>query len=512
MKASKYTGFKVHTLLILAITFSLFSITMHSKAYAASSPMQAVNLGIDIFVSDYIPVTVSGEADKDIASVLEKLDSSKHIAVHADTLNRFTSFWQKDVESIKKLKIELLNRSADTGNPRFEFDIPYLCGAIAMNSDGETAIANAAEARERFARLITRNFSDPWPRLFGALVLASLREAGIMEEGEANFYKDLESTVFNAGDDPMLNFLTGEAFKYIGYTNPAAHKIAAIQYEKSLALMPENRRLIEIILSTYNEFTGIYEMYNAAVPFWLEEHILLKTLMLEPDNAIAHNNLSYLYTMLDEKKSEALAHARKAVELDNTNPSFLDTFGWALYRNSMLEEAEGYIRKSLELKPDYTSALSHLSMMLIENKRESEAIPLYEKLLNLDPDNATAMNNLGFILADMSLDIDRALVLCRQAVDLEPENPVFLDSLAWAFYRHGEYQEAIEILVKISAEKDADPAFISHLAMVQEESGDLAGALESLKTLIRLQPDWPDALDSYARIWNQQNVKVPSDN
>ena len=75
-------------------------------------------------------------------------------------------------------------------------------------------------------------------------------------------------------------------------------------------------------------------------------------------------------------------------------------------------------------------------------KKNKNAINFYEKTLEIDSDNATAMNSMGYILADTGTDIMRALRLCRKAVDFKPQNPAYLDSLGWAYYKSGEVVEA----------------------------------------------------------------------
>lgn len=71
-----------------------------------------------------------------------------------------------------------------------------------------------------------------------------------------------------------------------------------------------------------------------------------------------------------------------------------------------------------------------------------EALGHYAKALELDGESATALNGLGYLLACEGRDGARALTLCRKAVDKNPENPAYLDSLAWAYYRLGFIDEA----------------------------------------------------------------------
>jgi len=70
------------------------------------------------------------------------------------------------------------------------------------------------------------------------------------------------------------------------------------------------------------------------------------------------------------------------------------------------------------------------------------AMEYYEKALEIDNDNTTALNSLGFILADSGLDKLKGLRLCRKAVDRNPDNAAYLDSLGWASYKCGNIKDA----------------------------------------------------------------------
>jgi Flp pilus assembly protein TadD len=74
--------------------------------------------------------------------------------------------------------------------------------------------------------------------------------------------------------------------------------------------------------------------------------------------------------------------------------------------------------------------------------RTEDGIRWYGKALELDPENANALNGMGYLLACEGKDGARALTYCRKAVDKNPENPAYLDSLAWAYYKLGFSDEA----------------------------------------------------------------------
>ena len=75
-------------------------------------------------------------------------------------------------------------------------------------------------------------------------------------------------------------------------------------------------------------------------------------------------------------------------------------------------------------------------------KHFKQAVEYYEKALDLDEKNATALNGLGFVLVDTDMDLVRGLRCCKKAVDMKPNNPAYLDSLGWAYFKNGELLEA----------------------------------------------------------------------
>jgi len=96
------------------------------------------------------------------------------------------------------------------------------------------------------------------------------------------------------------------------------------------------------------------------------------------------------------------------------------------------------------------------------------AVIWLERLLAQEPENHIAMNNLGYMLIDHDVDVNKGLTLVEKALTYSPEERSYLDSKAWAFYKTGKYQEALEILEKLEAEGMEDNELWLHLAKICE--------------------------------------------
>ena len=111
-------------------------------------------------------------------------------------------------------------------------------------------------------------------------------------------------------------------------------------------------------------------------------------------------------------------------------------------------------------------------------------------LLDLDPNNAVALNALGYTLVDKTERTNEGLLLIQKAHALDSESAEILDSLGWALFKLGRYEEALEYLEEAYARlQEAEIA--EHLIKVfwQLEKNDLAEALLKQHPELKLQPN-----------------------
>jgi tetratricopeptide (TPR) repeat protein len=81
------------------------------------------------------------------------------------------------------------------------------------------------------------------------------------------------------------------------------------------------------------------------------------------------------------------------------------------------------------------------------------------------------LNYLGYMMADKGKQLPEALKMIRKAVELEPMNGAYLDSLGWVYFKMGEYELAEENLRQAVARDQTDPALHDHLGELYEKTG-----------------------------------------
>ena len=68
------------------------------------------------------------------------------------------------------------------------------------------------------------------------------------------------------------------------------------------------------------------------------------------------------------------------------------------------------------------------------------AIAYFERAVAADPRNANALNYLGYTYAEMGVKLDEAEALIRRALEIEPNDGFYVDSLGWVYYQRGDYE------------------------------------------------------------------------
>ncbi|MFD0859028.1 tetratricopeptide repeat protein [Roseovarius aquimarinus] len=87
----------------------------------------------------------------------------------------------------------------------------------------------------------------------------------------------------------------------------------------------------------------------------------------------------------------------------------------------------------------------------------------FRRALELNPDEPMVLNYLGYSLVEQREKLDEALEMIERAVEAEPNSGAIVDSLGWAQFRLGRYQEAVVTLERAAELYAVDPVINDHL-------------------------------------------------
>lgn len=178
----------------------------------------------------------------------------------------------------------------------------------------------------------------------------------------------------------------------------------------------------------------------------------------------------------------------------DTLPSYQDE-GMKLYTTGTRKIQEGdiigaveHLKKAVRLRPDLAEGFHNLGFAFEKTGDIPAAIAAYEKAVVLKPNYASALNNLGFLLATTEKDTIRAVRLCQQAIELEPNSANFRDSMGWACFKGGRIDEAVKHFQQAAR---LDPSFAKprfNLGLCEFNRKNYAAAAREFSTAIQLDP------------------------
>ena len=141
----------------------------------------------------------------------------------------------------------------------------------------------------------------------------------------------------------------------------------------------ERRQIARLTLATAQQKAGDF---NSA------EQTLREILKQTPDNPIALNNLGYFLIERDKNIIEAFELIKQAVKIDPTNPSFLDSLGWAYFKLGKFAEAENYLREAAGINTTSVTINEHLGDVYHKQGKTELAVNVWQKALRLASDTA----------------------------------------------------------------------------------------------------------------------------
>jgi tetratricopeptide (TPR) repeat protein len=133
--------------------------------------------------------------------------------------------------------------------------------------------------------------------------------------------------------------------------------------------------------------------------------------------------------------------------------------------------------------PDLLYYLAHLYER-IEDPNATEQ--LLERVLAVDPKHVVASNDLGYSWADQGKHLERAEGLIRIAVESEPDNSSYLDSLGWVLYKRGKFEDAKVPLARAAGEGDTAAPDVGTDPVVLDHLGDTLYRLNQTQDAVKL--------------------------
>lgn len=209
-----------------------------------------------------------------------------------------------------------------------------------------------------------------------------LTELGRIDDAVVGYRKFMTARLAAANTNPApppLDLFSNQLFVSHLYSQANRGKEAVEAANQALASAKgsERRQIARLSIATALQMSG---------DFAGAENTLLDILKESPNNPIALNNLGYFLLERNERFDEALKLIKQAVDTDPTNPSYLDSLGWAYFKLGKMSEAELYLKEALRQDSGSATINEHLGDVFAAQAKPEQAKVYWQRSLTLASD------------------------------------------------------------------------------------------------------------------------------
>ena len=394
---------------------------------------------------------------------------------------------KKDVEKMESQLKELLK------NPKFK----NKAGAYFLLAKLEIMRGNFQKAEEYLKKAFQLNKKSPEIYVF----LAELyKQKGKYKKAEEVYLEVLKE---NPNSFEALNRLfqlyvdtdqyekAKKIIDKLATLNPSGKDVLLKQFylylklKKVKDLVPKLEKLVKSHPNDPQILMILGMAYESVNNLEKAEEIYERVLKLQPNNQEAFDRL--MSVLINQKKY------RKAIDLLNKkyaeNPKNYNVLVMMAEIEDLrgnTEEAVKLIKEAISINPKNEKLYFYLGIYLDKLDRWEEAEKALKKAIQLRPDFHDALNYLGYSYILRDIDVDKGIQLVKKALKYAPDNPAYLDSLAWGYYKKGKYNEALNIMLKVVNKINDDPVVFYHYGAILEALGEKKKAKEIYEKALKL--------------------------
>ncbi|MCP4132668.1 MAG: tetratricopeptide repeat protein [bacterium] len=274
------------------------------------------------------------------------------------------------------------------------------------------------------------------------------------------------------------------AFDELIFVGGLAHKYKLYYYARNYFTLAAslNPDVVEVYyyLGKINEELGHY--YLAILNY-------KKVQKLKPSvDMLLH--IGYLNAVKkDYKRAFRYFDIAHKMEPKNSRPYFFR--GLVSIWDKNYPSAEKNIQKAITLKDKVETYYFYLAVVQEKRDKFDDTVESLKKAIEYNPQSARAHNYLGYLYAERGIHIEQSLSLVRRALEIDPENGAYLDSLGWVYFQQKKFKLALEKLLKaerlLDKSKSSDAVVYDHIGDTYREMNQSQKALEYWEKSIKIE-------------------------
>jgi tetratricopeptide (TPR) repeat protein len=263
---------------------------------------------------------------------------------------------------------------------------------------------------------------------------------------------------------------------------------------QNIQLRIETERIIDLYTETETEYGPAFSLAGEYYARMGENdkagERLKKAVELLPEDDIAWRQLLQIL-LVQEKLDEAIDFGLKA-DQNVPDDAFIQFFlGTAFLLQDNYPDAVEWMEKASRAparKPFKSVVNGSLGDAYNALDDWEKARKAYELALRYDDENHNAKNNFAYALSVRGEDLERAKELALEAIEAEPENAAYLDTVGWVYFKLEDYDRARRFIRASIDIGNASGEVYEHLGDVYEKLGNMSEAKKWWKQALDTDP------------------------
>ncbi len=198
------------------------------------------------------------------------------------------------------------------------------------------------------------------------------------------------------------------------------------------------------------------------------------------------------------KTEEAIMLAKK--ELERTKDrDFLFAVLTIFIEKKEWKRGEEFIEKELKKYPQSEELYLRIGDFYEKEGNFDKAEKALKKAISLNPYFGNALNYLAYSWALRDKNLKKALSLAIEAVSLDPENPDYLDTIGWIYFKLGQIENSKKFLEKAFSKKPWEPEIVEHIGFLRIREGKIEEGIKLLQRSIEIGSERKDSIEKLIR-------------
>lgn len=219
------------------------------------------------------------------------------------------------------------------------------------------------------------------------------------------------------------------------------------------------------------------------------------------DRVVAHagDRWSLLASAADvyrraNRYEQSIAALDRALAMVDTDKDRADVLGWRAYSHrfaGQITRAVTDMRAAYEIDQTLDTRLLYISILMDDPAAWNDAIAMARGVFAEQPDSVMRLNALGYALIQQPQGLEEGYRLLWRGFNFGQSDYAVTDSLGWAYYLYGRFDEALALIERANEMSARDPNFevLDHLGDVYWRLNRRDDARAAWRQALEAEPD-----------------------